>query len=234
MVLCSNCHCDIEEAKIFLHERFCVQNIKYCEQCKEGIVKEEYEDHCQNHNKKIEEKKRPSQELRRSLTLQRVESSKIGCQYCGYFCGYSDIEEHESMCGARTTNCKKCGKILLYKNLKSHIEKEHKLDLDNYKQMSSQILDVNTGDSSTGLTGNFGDLSLKRMTTDEEIAYALALSQEEEQRRKNEENKNIKSNIMEKNSSCSLNKQKSDKIDYDELDYEYEKEMYEREMEEYK
>ena len=49
MVFCSNCHCDIDESKFFLHHRFCVQNIKYCEQCEEGIVIEEYEEHCKNH-----------------------------------------------------------------------------------------------------------------------------------------------------------------------------------------
>ena len=49
MVFCTNCHCDIEDSKMFLHQRFCIQNIKYCEECKEGIIIEEFEEHCKNH-----------------------------------------------------------------------------------------------------------------------------------------------------------------------------------------
>ena len=232
MVFCSNCHCDIEESKMFLHQRFCIQNIKYCEECKEGIIIEEFEEHCKNHNNKIEEKV-PSQELKDSLTLKRVESSKIGCQYCGFFCSYADLVEHEAMCGARTTNCKQCGKNLLIKNLKPHIQKEHNLDMECYQELGSRSLDKTQ--NSSDLNGNLGNLDLKRMTTDEEIAYALQLSEEEEQRKRQMEqninknkSKNITSNILQKNSS--LQKQKSEKIDYDEMDYEYEKQLYEEEM----
>ena len=235
MVFCTNCHCDIEDSKMFLHQRFCIQNIKYCEECKEGIIIEEFEEHCKNHKNKTEEKV-PSQELKDSLTLKRVESSKIGCQYCGYFCSYGDLEEHEAMCGARTTTCKQCGINLLTKNLKTHITKEHNLDMENYKEFPSMSLDKTQNSSS--LNENLGNLDLKRMTTDEEIAYALQLSEEEEQRRKQQEqniNKNkskiISSNIYKKNSS--LEKQKSEKIDFDELDYEYEKQLYEEEMNKY-
>ena len=234
MVFCSNCHCDIDESKFFLHHRFCVQNIKYCEQCEEGIVIEEYEEHCKNHNKKKEneESRRASKQSRDSLTLSRVESSKIGCQYCGYFCSFTEIEEHESMCGARTTTCKKCGKNLLIKNLKTHIEKEHNLDLDNYKDMKSGSLDFTNNQNSSNLYNNlenFGNLDLKRMTSDEEIAYALQLSAEEEKRRKEKEKNKIKeSNIQPKKNSIAS--KRSSKIDYDELEYEYEKQLYEEEM----
>ena len=233
MVLCTNCHCDIEESKMFLHQRFCIQNIKYCEQCKEGIIIEEYEEHCKNHNQTIDEKA-PSKEIKDSLTLTRVESSKIGCEYCGYFCSYKDLEEHEAMCGARTTNCKKCGKNLLIKNLKEHIEKEHNLKMDNYKEMVSGSINFdNNKDNSSAFYGNFENFGFKRMTTDEEIAYALQLSEEEEQRRQQEQkntnnNKNNSSNIYKKN--FSLKKEKSEKIDYDEMEYEYEKQLYEEEM----
>ena len=173
----------------------------------------------------------PSQELKDSLTLKRVESSKIGCQYCGFFCSYSDLVEHEAMCGARTTNCKQCGKNLLIKNLKTHIQKEHNLDMECYQELGS----LNKTQNSSDLNGNFGNLDLKRMTTDEEIAYALQLSEEEEQRKRQmqqninkNKSKNITSNILQKNSS--LEKQKSEKFDFDEMDYEYEKQLYEEEM----
>ena len=64
MVKCSNCQCDIEESKMMLHERFCIQNIKYCNICQVAIIKEEYDEHCENHNKnqnkitKLDSKKR--------------------------------------------------------------------------------------------------------------------------------------------------------------------------------
>ena len=224
MVFCTNCRQDIEESKIFLHQRFCFQNIKYCEKCQEGIVIEEYEEHCLQHSLPKEESKSNSKELKRSLTLKRVESSKIGCQYCGFFCSYGELEEHEKMCGSRSSNCKQCGKFLLIKDLKSHLEKEHKIKIDDYQQMQSGNFN-----SSSGLFGNPNtDLNLKRMTTDEEIAYALALSAEEEKERKNKNNS--KTNFNSKDRKLNLSKKISDKIDYDELDYEYEKHMYEDEM----
>ena len=105
-----------------------------------------------------------------------------------------------------------------------------------YQEIGSMSLDKTQNSSS--LNENLGNLDLKRMTTDEEIAYALQLSEEEEKRRKQQEqniNKNkskiISSNIYKKNSS--LEKQKSEKIDFDELDYEYEKQLYEEEMNNY-
>ena len=241
MVLCPNCHCEIDDSKIFLHERFCVQNIKYCELCQEGIIIEDYEEHCQNHKNlsKGKSKSNESKESRDSLTLQRVESSKIGCQYCGFLCGYKELEEHEVMCGSRTTKCSQCGQTLLIKNVKDHLEKLHKIKMDDYQKINSgDLCGIKTNSDSSTKFGNLNNVGLKRMTTDEEIAYALALSQEEEQERKkkqqNNNNYNNKnSNFMKKNSSQNFYKKKSSKIDYDELDYEYEKQMFEDEVNNY-
>ena len=97
MVLCPNCHCDIDESKMFLHQRFCIQNIKYCEQCQVGVIIDEFEEHLQSHNNNNKSQKLSKDESD-DLTLKRVESSKIGCQYCGFLCGFSDLEEHESFC----------------------------------------------------------------------------------------------------------------------------------------
>lgn len=233
MVFCSNCHCDIDESKMFLHQRFCIQNIKYCEQCQEGIIIEEYEEHIKDH-KKESEKKSKSKELRDSLTLKRVESSKIGCQFCGYICCFDEVEEHEQMCGARSTKCKKCGKNMLIKDLKTHIEKMHNLDLDNYQLMQSTEFNLDKNQNSSSFDyQNLDNFGLQRMTSDEQIAYAIALSQEEEQKRKEKEDKkkeinDKKSENIQKNNS--LKKQKSEKIDYDDLEYEYQKQIYEEEM----
>ena len=247
MVLCSNCHCDIDESKMFLHQRFCIQNIKYCEQCQVGVIIEEYEEHLQSHNNNnSSNSQKLSKDESNELTLKRVQSSKIGCQYCGFLCGFGDIEEHEAMCGARSTNCKQCGKRLLIKDLKPHIEKEHKLNMENYQNMDSKSFDssnlINNNNSNnnynSGLYGNLANLDLKRMTTDEEIAYALALSEEDERRRQEKEKKDKEKNKynpkvsdnFQKNNNLDMKKKPSEKIDYDELDYEYEKEMYEEEM----
>ena len=246
MVLCSNCHCDIDESKMFLHQRFCIQNIKYCEQCQVGVIIEEYEEHLQSHNNNnSSNSQKLSKDESNELTLKRVQSSKIGCQYCGFLCGFGDIEEHEAMCGARSTNCKQCGKRLLIKDLKPHIEKEHKLNMENYQNMDSKSFDssnlINNNSNNnynSGLYGNLANLDLKRMTTDEEIAYALALSEEDERRRQEKEKKEKEKNKnnpkvsdnFQKNNNLDMKKKPSEKIDYDELDYEYEKEMYEEEM----
>lgn len=231
MVFCTNCHCDIEESKMVLHQRFCIQNIKYCEQCQEGIIIEEYEEHCKEHNTKEKSK---SKELRDSLTLKRVQSSKIGCEFCGFICSFDELVEHETMCGSRSTSCKQCCKTILIKDLKNHIKKEHNLELENYQALpSNSSLDFNkqkTGPSDSSL---FGNLDLKRMTTDEEIAYALALSAEEEQKKKKEkkDDNNKTDNKLQK--KISLEKQKSEKVDFEELEYEYEKQLYEEEMKNY-
>ena len=246
MVLCSNCHCDIDESKMFLHQRFCIQNIKYCEQCQVGVIIEEYEEHLQSHNNNnSSNSQKLSKDESNELTLKRVQSSKIGCQYCGFLCGFGDIEEHEAMCGARSTNCKQCGKRLLIKDLKPHIEKEHKLNMESYQNMDSKSFDssnlINNNSNNnynSGLYGNLANLDLKRMTTDEEIAYALALSEEDERRRQEKEKKEKEKNKnnpkvsdnFQKNNNLDMKKKPSEKIDYDELDYEYEKEMYEEEM----
>ena len=38
---CSNCDQDIPESKLFLHERFCANNIKRCKVCNKPIVIED-------------------------------------------------------------------------------------------------------------------------------------------------------------------------------------------------
>ncbi len=44
MKKCLNCHKWLEEPKISIHERYWKENIKYCNKCKEGIPKEEFEE----------------------------------------------------------------------------------------------------------------------------------------------------------------------------------------------
>ena len=234
MVKCSNCHCEIEDSKMILHNRFCLQNIKYCDICQEAIIKDEYEEHCLNHNKdnQNEKKEIDSEEDRNNRSLQRVISSKVACDYCGLFLGFTELEEHEEMCGARSTKCKICGYNTLYKNLKNHVLKAHGISDFEYKKYDSGInigggvnnnlnnLNINKNENKPNLNskGILTEEELQRMNSDEQIEYALALSQ------KDKNNLNNKKNIPNKSSSG---------INYDEIENEYEKQMYEKEMKNY-
>ena len=230
MVKCSNCRCEIEDSKMILHERFCLQNIKYCDLCKEAIIKEEFEEHCLSHIKdknQNEKKELDSEEDRNSRSLQRIMSSKVACDYCGLFLGFDELEEHEEMCGARSTKCKVCGYNTLYKNLKNHLINAHGINESAYKEYDSGInninnLDINKNINKPNINSN-GDLTeeqLQRMTSEEQIQYVLALSQKEK-------NNNSKNNKINKENDP---KKSSSGINYDEIDNEYEKQMYEEEM----
>ena len=142
MQRCSNCHCDIEESKILLHERFCFQNIKYCDICKEGIIKEEYEEHCLEHNNS-EIKKEKSQEEKDNLSLKRLESTKIKCTYCKLLLSLTEAEENEQMCGSRTTKCKLCGERAIIKYLENHVLLVHGLSLSIYDECEPSVLSNN-------------------------------------------------------------------------------------------
>ena len=233
MVKCSNCHCDIDESKMFLHERFCFQNIKYCEICKEGIIKEEFEEHCENHKKNSNElKKLDSEEDRNSRSLKRVESSKVACQYCGLFLIYAEIEEHEQMCGARTTQCKICQKNVIYKDLENHLNNFHNMNKNTYKEYDSGLYvnnnfdyNENVNQPKKNINTNLTQEQLRRMTSEEQIQYALAMSQDQN-------NSGNKGNYTSKDfkSKDNLPKKSSSGIDYDEIDNEYQRQMYEDEM----
>ena len=236
MVKCSNCHCDIEESKMMLHERFCIQNIKYCNICQEAIIKEEYDEHCENHNKnKSEIIKLDSQEKRNSRSLQRIRSSKVACEYCGLFLGYSELEEHEEMCGSRTTKCNICGQNFLYKTLGGHLISIHGINKEDYKQYDSGLLNnnsfnINKTSNQQNQPKNLSEFELNRMSSDERIAYALALS---EQNNGSNNGNNTNSNSVSNNNKNQLPRKSNSSFNYDEIDNEYERQMYEDEMKNY-
>ena len=230
MVKCSNCHCDIDASKMFLHERFCFQNIKYCDICKEGIIKEEFEEHCENHNKNSNEIKNFDSEVdRNSRTLKRVESSKVACQYCGLYLLYDEIEEHEEMCGARTIQCKLCQKNVIYKDLEKHLNTSHNMNKITYKEFDSGLYVNNdlenkksVNQPKKNIKQNLTQEEINRMTSEEQIEYAIAMSQNQNNNNSgNKGNSTYKDNLPKKSSSG---------IDYDEIDNEYQRQMYEDEM----
>ena len=188
MQKCSNCHCDIEESKILLHERFCFQNIKYCDICKEGIIKEEYEEHCLEHNNS-EIKKEKSQEEKDNLSLKRLESTKIKCTYCKLLLSLTEVEENEQMCGSRTTKFKLCGERAIIKYLENHVLLVHGLSLSIYDECEPSVLSNNPSSFNLNKNNNYSNnnydnnengLSLNNMTSSEQLAYAMSLSEQEQ------------------------------------------------------
>ena len=122
MVFCTNCQTEIDDNKMFLHEGFCKKNIKYCFQCKEKIPIEEYEEHCENHNKKPEEEEKTENEEKNT---NEINDTGIECQYCTLLLDPNEIEEHEKMCGARTTQCEICGEYVQTRLLEQHLNVIH-------------------------------------------------------------------------------------------------------------
>lgn len=242
MVKCPNCRCEIEDSKKILHERFCFQNIIYCELCQEAVIKDEYDEHClENNNPKKEENDLdlPDEKSRRSL--KRVMSSKVACDFCGLFLGYNELEEHEEMCGARTTECKICHKTMILKNLQNHLLTIHNLDKSIYNEMDSGNIypdykNKNESQQSLDLKKDLSENTLNRMTSDEQIAYALALSEQNDNSNKinnNDNNNKSKGNLGKINKKSKEVSKKSSSIDYDEIENEYERQMYEEEMKNY-
>ena len=160
MKKCPNCHIELDDMKMTLHERYCIQNIKYCNECKEAIPKEEFEEHLSHHlsrqqSKEIKNEKK--EEIKNEeIKIKKEESQQLECQYCGELMSYKLIDEHENMCGARTDYCDVCGKLILLRNMKNHL-KNHKNE-DNMKMNKISISD------------------LKYMNEDEQLARALAES----------------------------------------------------------
>ena len=52
LIMCKNCHQDILEEKMFLHEGFCIRNNAYCEHCERVFLKKDYDEHCKNITKR--------------------------------------------------------------------------------------------------------------------------------------------------------------------------------------
>ena len=48
-IKCTNCHQNILESKMFLHEGFCLRNNTYCFECGQVVLKKDFEIHLNNH-----------------------------------------------------------------------------------------------------------------------------------------------------------------------------------------
>lgn len=120
--ICSNCEEPIPESKLFLHERFCAQNIKRCKVCQKPIVIEDEEQHMvENHSEvKCEfcEKPFPKNEIEEHI--KKCDQKMVECQYCGLQVTIKDKPQHEYMCGAKTEQCTKCQRYIQVKDMQNH------------------------------------------------------------------------------------------------------------------
>lgn len=210
MVLCSNCHVEIDDSKIVLHERFCKQNIKYCEKCKEGIPKEDFDEHMEQHASRKASlslsESQMSQKEKDDLCLKRVSSSKIGCQYCGMPFVYNELEEHEEICGSKTDICDICHQKFTRKTIAEHI-----LNVHNKAEDEEKI------DIKKSISGPLTEEELGSLTEEEMIARAIKQSEKELQTKGNNK----------------VNKPKKIEKTQEELDEELARKLYEEDLRKY-
>ena len=156
----------------------------------------------------------------------------------------NEIEEHEKMCGARSTKCKICNKNMTYIQLKNHLKEFH--NLNKYEYDNLQISNKNSYNLfNEKLNGNLNDVDLAKMSSDEQLAYAISLSQNQDIIKnnlgnlKNEDSKNIdkktENEKINKTDDNVLRKQTDDSLDinFDDVENEMEKYYYEEEAKEY-
>ena len=60
LIMCKNCHQDILEEKMFLHEGFCIRNNVFCEKCERVFLKKDYDEHIKNNHNNNDKNKKDS------------------------------------------------------------------------------------------------------------------------------------------------------------------------------
>ena len=142
MVFCTNCQTEIEDSKMFLHEGFCKNNIRFCFKCKKTFPKNEYEEHLEDHKIKNEPEKKTeiedkTQKQNKNQTKNKTDReyeinennnnnlNNNECQYCSLLVEPKELEEHEKMCGARTVECEICVQYVQTRLLNQHLNVIH-------------------------------------------------------------------------------------------------------------
>jgi len=152
-VKCKNCHQEISESKIFLHEGFCLRNNKLCPECDKIFLIKEFEEHIKTHNAN-KEKIHPISEHRKNChhhenkininNNKKEEKTNIkidenlGLKQCIYCTNvFEDIQNHLKECEIK--------KMLEKENEKyySDLEKRKKLDNDLAEKLAKEkIMDI--------------------------------------------------------------------------------------------
>ena len=119
---CKNCELEIPESKLFLHERFCANNIKRCKVCNKPIVIDDEEEHMIEFHAEVS-----CQFCQKSFAKNKIQqheeicdSRMVECQYCELQVSLKEKDQHEYICGAKTEQCPKCKQYIQLKDLKAH------------------------------------------------------------------------------------------------------------------
>jgi hypothetical protein len=123
--ICNNCGKDIPESKLYLHEPYCLRNVKRCQICNEAINIEEEEEHIQEFHTDLAcqhcKGKFPKLELHEHQEgcVERLSE----CKFCHLQISVKDKSDHESHCGAKTEYCWDCKKYIPIKDYEEHVER---------------------------------------------------------------------------------------------------------------
>ena len=157
---CQNCHQDIPESKMFLHEGFCLRNNKFCAQCEKVFLVQEFEEHLKTHNEKkphiekqtpishhrencLHKKKEPIPKVNkppveRPKIKPRVIDDNLGLKLCEFCVNMvEDLPDHLKNCKAK--------KMIEEENEKYYkdLEKRNKEDDDLAKKLAKEkIMDI--------------------------------------------------------------------------------------------
>jgi len=160
-IKCKNCHQNISESKIFLHEGFCLRNNKLCPECDKVFLIKEYEEHIKTHNTKKNPDKIPNpkvQEIPKKTTAisehrknchhnQEIPIPKkrevkvddnLGLKQCEYCINmFEDLQTHLKICEVK--------KMIEKENVQyySDLEKRKKADDDLAQKLAKEkFLDI--------------------------------------------------------------------------------------------
>lgn len=184
-IKCKNCHQNISESKIFLHEGFCLRNNKLCPECDKVFLIKEFEEHIKTHNNIKKEKKNSITEHRKNChhnkekinpqppSLPKKQKPEIklddnlGLQQCIYCTNmFEDLQNHLKECEIK--------KMIENENEKyySELEKRKKLDNDLAEKLSKEkIMDISKDEQMAKELQN--NLKFIDTNKDEEMALNL-------------------------------------------------------------
>ena len=148
-IKCKNCHQNISESKMFLHEGFCLKNNKLCPECNKVFLIKEFEEHFKTHNIK-KEKPHPISEHRKNCHHDKKTNKKeekktqiklddnLGLHQCIYCTNmFEDLQKHLEECEIK--------KMIEKENAQyySNLEARKKLDYDLAQKLSKEkIMDI--------------------------------------------------------------------------------------------
>lgn len=107
---------------MFLHESYCLRNIKLCQVCDTGIELADYEEHIKRKHyepAKIikEESKSQSESIKKPVTTRNVR-----CKTCNTEQAEDTIETHILQCVSQFEQCQYCYNNFLAKEMSNHLE----------------------------------------------------------------------------------------------------------------